>query len=121
VISGAAGQKDIANVGLLGHELIRTAGHTVLLLAGPDADRAAVRALHAAIGQLTAGSEVFEAFVALDTGMAAGEGAVCRDADAAAALGVSGLTLLAIRPDGHVGLRADRDHLTALKRYKHLI
>jgi hypothetical protein len=36
---------------------------------------------------------------------------------AAAQLGIEGNTLLAIRPGGYVGLRADRDHLAALERY----
>ena len=36
-------------------------------------------------------------------------------------LGVDAITLSAMRPDGYVGLRADRDHLQALKRYRRLI
>jgi hypothetical protein len=37
---------------------------------------------------------------------------------AAERLGVDGTTtLLAVRPDGYVGLRADRDHASALQRY----
>ena len=30
-------------------------------------------------------------------------------------------TLLAVRPDGYVGLRADRDHVGALQRYRRLV
>ena len=33
---------------------------------------------------------------------------------AADQLGIGEITLLVIRPDGHVGLRADRDHIEAL-------
>ena len=40
---------------------------------------------------------------------------------AAEQLGVGGITLLVIRPDGHVGLRADRDHLKALAAYEKLL
>ncbi len=36
-------------------------------------------------------------------------------------LGISEITLLVIRPDGHVGLRADRDHLEALASYHSLL
>jgi hypothetical protein len=34
---------------------------------------------------------------------------------------VDGVTLFVIRPDGHVGLRADRDHVSALNRYQSLL
>jgi hypothetical protein len=30
---------------------------------------------------------------------------------------MEGITLLAIRPDGYIGLRSDRNHLSALERY----
>jgi hypothetical protein len=30
-------------------------------------------------------------------------------------------TLLAVRPDGYVGLRSDGDHLNALERYRALV
>jgi hypothetical protein len=39
------------------------------------------------------------------------------DPAAASQLGMEGSILLAIRPDGYVGLRAERDHLSALERY----
>ena len=39
------------------------------------------------------------------------------DGEDAVALGADDLTLLVIRPDGYVGLRADVDHLAALERY----
>ena len=40
---------------------------------------------------------------------------------AAGLLGVEQITLLALRPDGYVGLRADRDHLNALEHYRTLL
>jgi 2-polyprenyl-6-methoxyphenol hydroxylase-like FAD-dependent oxidoreductase len=40
---------------------------------------------------------------------------------AAQALGVQGITLLAVRPDGHVGLRAEKDHREALEAYQNLL
>ena len=35
----------------------------------------------------------------------------------ASQLGIEGITLLAVRPDGYVGLRSDRDHLGELESY----
>jgi len=37
---------------------------------------------------------------------------------AADLLGVEGIVLLAVRPDGYIGLRADRDYINALERYR---
>ena len=36
----------------------------------------------------------------------------------AAQLGIAEVTLLVVRPDGHVGLRADREHVAALAAYQ---
>jgi 2-polyprenyl-6-methoxyphenol hydroxylase-like FAD-dependent oxidoreductase len=43
------------------------------------------------------------------------------DPPAAAELGIRGITLLAVRPDGHVGLRAEHDHSEALEAYQNLL
>jgi hypothetical protein len=40
---------------------------------------------------------------------------------AADQLGIDVITLLVIRPDGHVGLRADRNHIEALMAYRALL
>jgi hypothetical protein len=40
---------------------------------------------------------------------------------AAGTLGVQGITLLAVRPDGYVGVQTDRDHLSATERYQTLV
>ena len=40
---------------------------------------------------------------------------------AADALALQGTTVFAVRPDGYIGLRSDRDHLRALERYRTLI
>jgi len=40
---------------------------------------------------------------------------------AADQLGIGEITLLVIRPDGHVGLRADRCHIAALAAYHALL
>lgn len=40
---------------------------------------------------------------------------------AAKKLGIESITLLVICPDGHIGLRADRDHLHWMSTYQHLL
>jgi hypothetical protein len=40
---------------------------------------------------------------------------------AAEELGISELTLLVIRPDGHIGLRSDRNHVEDLAAYQRLL
>lgn len=77
--------------------------------------------LHGALQKLTTDSLLFEAAVALGS-----------DKDLPAQIGkfeqgvtdlidAEGITLLVLRPDGYIGLRADRDHLDALERYGVLI
>ena len=41
--------------------------------------------------------------------------------EAAGQLGIGEITLLVIRPDGHVGLRADRNHVEGLAAYDALL
>ena len=42
-------------------------------------------------------------------------------AESAEKLGVVGVAVLVVRPDGHIGLRADRDPLQALDAYQRLL
>lgn len=102
-------------------ELTQRAGHTLLLIAGDDADGAELAKLDAAVGGLIADAELFEAAFsfALKSHVGADIGEIGRaEADL---LGVNGVTLFAVRPDGYVGLRADTDHVQALHRYRRLI
>jgi FAD binding domain len=92
------------------HVLGHRAGSTLILVGGPTANQSALLALHAALQEHVKHSTLFEAAVALTAG-------ANLDPTAASQLGMEGTTLLAIRPDGYVGLRADRDHLAALERY----
>jgi 2-polyprenyl-6-methoxyphenol hydroxylase-like FAD-dependent oxidoreductase len=87
------------------HELTHRAGHTLVLLGSPTAD------LVSATEERANGSPLFEAFVQIGW----------LDPAAAGVLGIRGTTLLAVRPDGYIGLRADAEHLTALERYHALI
>jgi 2-polyprenyl-6-methoxyphenol hydroxylase-like FAD-dependent oxidoreductase len=92
------------------HQLAQHAGHTLLLLAGVDADREKLSRLHFAMQAATADSPLFETtaigHLPLET---------------AQQLGVRDVTLLAVRPDGYIGLRSDHDHLAALDAYRKLI
>jgi 2-polyprenyl-6-methoxyphenol hydroxylase-like FAD-dependent oxidoreductase len=99
------------------HALGHHAGSTLLLIGAPTANPTALAALHAALQQHVKDSTLFEAAVALTAG-ANGSASIGRlDPVAASQLGMEEITLLAIRPDGYIGLRADRDHLSALERY----
>ncbi len=99
------------------HGLGHRAGHTLLLLAGPGAHIPTLLNIHGTLQKLTADSLLFEAALALgsdkDLPAQIGKFEQC----ATDLIGVDGITLLAVRPDGYIGLRADRDHLNALERY----
>jgi hypothetical protein len=109
---------DVGNARL--HELTRRAGHTLVLLGGPQTDGAALLALFDDL-QARTGSPLFEAAVALGAGAGLPDGIGHLEPETADLLGVEGTTLLAVRPDGYIGLRADHDHLAALERYRTLV
>jgi hypothetical protein len=103
------------------HQLTHRTGHTLVLLGGPAADADALGNLVDALEQRSAELPIFEATVALgpDTDRTGRIGLL--PPDSADRLGVRDITLLAVRPDGYVGLRADHDHVVALRRYHELI
>lgn len=107
------------------HELTHRAGHTALVIGGSSAQVDMIAQLESSIRGLNGQSLVEETFV-LTTGSddkpQNSEQLCARLAPAAAdLLGIGEITLLVIRPDGHVGLRADRDHLGALAAYHELL
>jgi 2-polyprenyl-6-methoxyphenol hydroxylase-like FAD-dependent oxidoreductase len=106
-------QAPTSNLHALGHH----AGSTLMLLGGPTANPSALLALHAALQKHVRDSPLFETAVALTAGAGQPDSIGRLEPVAAAQLGIEGTTLLAIRPDGYIGLRADRDHLAALERY----
>ncbi|SBO43361.1 FAD-dependent monooxygenase [Cyanobium sp. NIES-981] len=87
------------------HQLTHRRGHTLLLLAGPQADPAALAALRAQLEPDPGTSPLVEAVETI--GLEENSG-----------LGLAPLTLLAVRPDGFIGLRAETDHQEALRRYR---
>jgi hypothetical protein len=92
-----------------------------LLVAGPGAHGSELVDLDAALQKFAANSPLFEALFTLatesDSPAPIGQLA-SMEADL---LGVKAITLLAVRPDGYIGLRSDKNHLQALKRYESLI
>jgi 2-polyprenyl-6-methoxyphenol hydroxylase-like FAD-dependent oxidoreductase len=103
------------------HGIGHRAGHTLLLLAGPSAHIPTLVSLHSVLQKLTADSLLFEAAVALGSGTNLPAQIGRFEPGATDLIGLEGITLLAVRPDGYIGLRADRDHLKALERYGALI
>ena len=98
--------------------LTHRADHTLLLLGGPTAPGTALTGLLDSLHELTTQSPLFEAAVALGAGPDLPDHSGHLDPVAADLLGVQGTTLLAVRPDGYIGLRADHNHLAALERYQ---
>jgi 2-polyprenyl-6-methoxyphenol hydroxylase-like FAD-dependent oxidoreductase len=103
------------------HELARRAGHTLMLLGGPTAHGPALVELHTVLQELTTDSPLFEAAIALSTQSEPRDQIGRLEPVGADLLGVQGTTLLVVRPDGYVGLRSDRDHLSELERYRKLL
>jgi 2-polyprenyl-6-methoxyphenol hydroxylase-like FAD-dependent oxidoreductase len=102
------------------HKLAYRAGHTLMLLAGPNAHTPAFVDLHTALEKLSTDSPLFEAFQGLGVSRNLPVDIGYLEPKAATLLGLEGNTLLAIRPDGYIGLRADQNHLAALHHYRAL-
>jgi 2-polyprenyl-6-methoxyphenol hydroxylase-like FAD-dependent oxidoreductase len=123
----AAGQRlpDTIEVSLAGgparmlHELTNRPGHTALVIGGLSAPSDALARLDSSI-RSSSRACVIEATVVLTAGSDGPPPWARLAPDAAERLGIREVTLLVIRPDGHVGLRADRDHLEALQAYQSL-
>ena len=102
-------------------ELTQRPSHTLLLLAGPSANAPELLELDIALQQLVAASRLFEAAftLATESDLPASIGQIGHIE--AALLDVKAITLLAVRPDGYIGLRSDKNHLNALEHYQSLI
>jgi len=99
------------------HQLAHREGHTLMLLGGPAADPEVFANLHASVREFVADSALFEAVVALDSQTKSSVHIGQLEPRAADRLGVKNITLLAVRPDGYVGLRCDTDHHNELQLY----
>ncbi|MCP9934024.1 FAD-dependent monooxygenase [Cyanobium sp. Candia 9D4] len=94
------------------HALTHRCGHTLLLLAGPEAPPQAHAGLQAELEAERAAGSLPPALV---------EAVVPVRLEEPSSLGLGPLTLLAVRPDGFIGLRADTDHRSAVRRYGGLV
>jgi 2-polyprenyl-6-methoxyphenol hydroxylase-like FAD-dependent oxidoreductase len=103
------------------HALTHRAGHTLVLLGGQTAEGPALANLIAALRELGTESTLFDAAIAFGTSPDLPGQIGHLEPFAADLLGVQGITLLAVRPDGYIGLRSDRDHLSALEGYRALV
>jgi 2-polyprenyl-6-methoxyphenol hydroxylase-like FAD-dependent oxidoreductase len=102
------------------HELAHRAGHTALLIGGSSAHGVGLARLDSSIRSQSVSSVIEATFVI--TARSNDQDPCARLTRASAdQLGIDDLTLLVIRPDGHVGLRADRNHLGALAAYHTLL
>jgi hypothetical protein len=103
------------------HELTHRPGHTLLLLYGPAAQGPALADLFSALQKIITDSPLFEAAMAFGTRSDLPDNIGHLDPAAADLLGVRDTTLLAVRPDGYIGLRSDEHHLSALEHYRALV
>ncbi|MGU3492953.1 FAD-dependent monooxygenase [Xanthobacteraceae bacterium A53D] len=90
-------------------------GHVAIVIGGDMAEPDELSGLHGIL-ETYAGSPILEASVLLATQPPAG-GSAGIDPTLAARLGVSGVALFVVRPDGYLGLRADQHHGEALAAY----
>jgi hypothetical protein len=103
------------------HELTHRAGHTLVLLGGASAGALELAELLAALRHFVIDSQLFEAAIAFGTRGELPDQIGQLEQDAEDLLGVEGIALLVVRPDGYIGMRADRDHVSALERYRALV
>jgi 2-polyprenyl-6-methoxyphenol hydroxylase-like FAD-dependent oxidoreductase len=86
---------------------VRSGGHTLMLVGDARTKDSEFARQLGALRKAVDGSRLFQAVVPLGTSdLLDGRG---------------GITLLAVRPDGYVGMRCERDHLAALERYHRLL
>jgi 2-polyprenyl-6-methoxyphenol hydroxylase-like FAD-dependent oxidoreductase len=129
IVLGAAGERlpDLGPVQPAGgapqcrlQELTQRPGHTLLLLSR-GGSAAELGSLLADLVAETDDSGLFDAVFALSTAPDAAAAVGSLDPEDAERLGVGEATLLAVRPDGHVGLRAETAHAAELRRYAELL
>jgi 2-polyprenyl-6-methoxyphenol hydroxylase-like FAD-dependent oxidoreductase len=101
--------------GLL-HRLAHRPGHTLMVLGGAGGDPSAIAGLVEELGAETAGSATVDAVFGFST-RADGDAIGRIGEDGVGRLGISDVTMLAVRPDRYVGLRHDGPDTQPLARY----
>ncbi len=99
------------------HEMTFRTGHTALLIAGTPGSGTQLEALDSQIRDLR-DDALIEEVLPLATGDVNGIAQQRISRAAADLLGIGDITLLVVRPDGYLGLRADSDHLNAFLNYQ---
>ncbi len=111
--------------GRLLHELAHRVGHTGLVIGGLSVGEGDVLRLEEAVRSQCGGNGIGARFVERTLALAVDPEDRNRcgrlEPSAGNRLGISEFTLLVVRPDGHVGLRADRNYLNALAAYSSLL
>lgn len=103
------------------HELANRAGHTALLVGGPSVPAEVLAQIDELVRARSRASVVIDEIVVIGTG-AGPQGRYAWITPAAAEqLGIAEISLFVIRPDGHVGLRSDRDLIDDLTAYQRLL
>jgi hypothetical protein len=98
------------------HEFAHRAGHTALLVGGAASrDHDLVRLADSIRSRCD--KALVEATMVLTTRSGNSHQWAALAPNAAEQLGIADVSLFVVRPDGHVGLRADHDHLEALAAY----
>lgn len=98
------------------HDYARRPGHTVFLVGGPATPEQALRQARLGMEALSDGA-IIEAVIALTANADAGDVDGYLDPAMAGRLGVGDMVVLAVRADGHVGLRAESRHVESLAAY----
>ncbi len=98
------------------HDLVNHQGHTALLIGGASAQAHELARLEEDV-QACERASLIDAAIVISAASGQERRHAQLESGAAAQLGVDGATLLVMRPDGHVGLRADRMHGKALAAY----
>jgi hypothetical protein len=102
-------------------ELANRAGHTALLIGGLSLQTETLARVDHLMRTQSRASPIIEEIVAITAG-SDDQSPYARIAPTAAEkVGIGELTLLVIRPDGHIGLRSDRNHVKDLEAYQRLL
>ncbi|MEW6122067.1 MAG: FAD-dependent monooxygenase [Pseudomonadota bacterium] len=96
--------------------LYHRAGHTLLLVGSTAVGIEALSELHRTLSTQAVGA-LFEASFAITAHGPGAHGHAGIDPSVADRLGIQGMTLFVVRPDGYLGLRADFGHAEALTAY----
>jgi 2-polyprenyl-6-methoxyphenol hydroxylase-like FAD-dependent oxidoreductase len=103
------------------HELANRAGHTALLIGGSSIHMEALARIDNFIRAESLASVIIEEIVLITVGSDAQSPYARVTPTAAEQLGIGDITLLVVRPDGHIGLRSDRNHVEDLMAYQQLL